>query len=275
LFWSFFNRLLGGKHSQLGGSCSHRVDWFGCGNVRVADAKGENMIRQLAVWGLMFGFAFVTAGQAMAQTGGSQTGTGSTGGTSTGSGTGNSNSGSGSGSTSGNALSSGSASDSRVSSAQSGPRSGAAENNMSNAAQTFIGGNASETFVGGMTRGDAQQFNSNRQFRAIQDNQTQSNRQTTTGTPRQVRTSLRVSFPYTAAPDAMTTGRLAMANQLAFSRFTDSQPALAGVAMTLSSQGVLVLTGTTPTVESKRLAANLARLQPGVRKVDNQIQVAN
>jgi len=41
----------------------------------------------------------------------------------------------------------------------------------------------------------------------------------------------------------------------------------------MTSQGVAVLTGSTLSTESKRLAANLIRLQPGVRKVDNQVAV--
>lgn len=41
----------------------------------------------------------------------------------------------------------------------------------------------------------------------------------------------------------------------------------------MNLDGVAVLTGSATSVETRRLAANLMRLQPGVRKVDNQIVV--
>jgi osmotically-inducible protein OsmY len=41
----------------------------------------------------------------------------------------------------------------------------------------------------------------------------------------------------------------------------------------LSGNGVAVLQGTVPSAEASRLAANLLRLQPGVRSVDNQATV--
>jgi hypothetical protein len=55
---------------------------------------------------------------------------------------------------------------------------------------------------------------------------------------------------------------------------TNHRPELSGVNVELTADGVALLTGTSPNAEASRLAANLVRLQPGVRKVNNQIAVA-
>ena len=70
------------------------------------------------------------------------------------------------------------------------------------------------------------------------------------------------------------TGRLADANVASLTRFTPSRPELAGIDVEMSSGGVAILTGSATTLETSRLAANLIRLQPGVRKVKNQIVVS-
>ena len=67
------------------------------------------------------------------------------------------------------------------------------------------------------------------------------------------------------------TGRLANANIASLKRFTSNRPELAGIEVEMNSRGVAILTGSAATVETSRLAANLMRLQPGVRKVENQI----
>lgn len=141
---------------------------------------------------------------------------------------------------------------------------------VSNAAQSFIGENATQGFVGGATQATSQQGN-RRQFQAIQNNLTQQNASQQTGTPREIRTTLRVGFVFPTAPQSQITGRLASANVASLSRFVSSRPELAGVSVALQPDGVAVLTGTVPSTETSRLAANLIRLQPGIRKVDNQI----
>ena len=141
-------------------------------------------------------------------------------------------------------------------------------------AETFIGGNAAQAFVGGAREATGQQSTS-RQFQAFQDNQTASSAETQqTGTPREIRTVLAISFNYPTASMAQQTGRLASANSLSLVRFSSTRPELSGINVSLTSQGTAILTGALPTVESRRLAANLIRLQPGVRKVENQIAVA-
>ena len=139
-------------------------------------------------------------------------------------------------------------------------------------AESFIGGNATQGFVGGALQGTQQ--NANRQFQAIESTQSQTGSQgQTTGTPRAVRTTMSIGFSFPAASVAQSSGRFASANVVSLSRFTAARPEFSGISVAMTSQGVAVLTGSTLSTESKRLAANLIRLQPGVRKVDNQVAV--
>ena len=141
------------------------------------------------------------------------------------------------------------------------------------AAETFIGANATQAFVGGAREATGQQ-STNRQFQAFQAAQTQANTQSQqSGTSREVRTVLRIGFKFPTASAAQQTGSLASANSLSLSRFSQNRPELAGVNVSLNGDGTAVLTGSLPTIESSRLAANLMRIQPGVRKIDNQIAV--
>ncbi len=140
------------------------------------------------------------------------------------------------------------------------------------AAQSFIGGNATQSFVGGGLQ--ATQQATNRQFQAIQSTNSQSGSQSqTTGTPREVRTTISIGFSFPTATTAQSTGRLSSANEVSLSRFAGLRPEFSGISVAMTSQGIAVLTGSTVSTESKRLAANLMRLQPGVRRVDNQVAV--
>ena len=141
----------------------------------------------------------------------------------------------------------------------------------SNAAQSFIGANATQGFIGGATQGNNQQ-RTNRQFQALQNNNQQQTQQAT-GTPRTIKTTLRVGFVFPSAPQLTTLGRMANANVASMNRFVPQRPELGGINVDLNSSGVAVLTGSTSSEESRRLAANLMRLQPGIRKIDNQIVV--
>ncbi len=146
-------------------------------------------------------------------------------------------------------------------------------NSKGTAAQSFVGGNASQNFVGGARQATNQQQN-NRQMQQFQTQQ-QGNTQTqSTGTPRAIRTSMTIGFSFPTASASQLSGRLANANSLSLGRFTSTKPEFANVNVSLNSNGVAVLTGSSPTTEASRLAANLVRIQPGVRKVDNQLTVA-
>lgn len=115
---------------------------------------------------------------------------------------------------------------------------------------------------------------SNRQFQAFQQTQGMTNQgMSTTGSPRQIKTALRVNFNAPSARDLQTSGRTAAANQASLQRFSARNAQLAGLNVTLNANGVAVLQGTVPSAEASRLAANLLRLQPGVRSVDNQATV--
>lgn len=141
------------------------------------------------------------------------------------------------------------------------------------ATQNFIGGNATQNFVGGSRQATNQQ-GTNRQFQAFQNTQQGMNQGTsTTGTPRQVKTALRIGFSFPNATSAQSSGQLANANQANLSRYVTSRPEFTGISVNMTSEGVAVLTGAADSMESSRLAANLMRLQPGVRRVDNQIGV--
>lgn len=146
--------------------------------------------------------------------------------------------------------------------------------NVQNAATGFIGGNSSQSFVGGVRQSTNQQ-GTNRQFGAFQNTQSNTNTSSSqSGTPRSIRTTMRISFSAPSGTFAQQSGALVNSNSVQLSQFSLKRPELAGVNVELTSEGVAVLTGTSPDTESSRLAANLVRLQPGVRKVNNQIAVA-
>lgn len=139
-------------------------------------------------------------------------------------------------------------------------------------AQNFVGGSGAQSFVGGGMQGNANR--SNRQFQAFQQQQGMTNQgMGTTGSPRQIKTALRVNFSGPAASDLQKSGRTAPANRASLDRFAAKNPQFAGLNVTLSPTGVAVLQGTVPSADAARLAANLLRLQPGVRSVDNQATI--
>jgi hypothetical protein len=141
------------------------------------------------------------------------------------------------------------------------------------AAQSFIGSNATENFVGA-TRQTTNQQGMNRQFGQFQNTQTNTGTTTqTTGTPRAVRTSLRVGFSSPQPTNAAQVGAMAPQNLASLTRYFEQRPDLIGIEVNLNSQGTATLTGATASVETSRLASNLIRFQPGVRRVDNQVQI--
>lgn len=158
------------------------------------------------------------------------------------------------------------------------PRAGVSEfaintDNVQNAATSFVGSNSSQAFVGGVRQPAGQQA-TNRQFGAFQNTQNTSNSQSAqSGTPRSIRTTLKIAFAAPSGTFAQQAGVLADSNSVRLTQFSSQRPELSGVSVELTADGVAVLTGTSPSTEASRLAANLVRLQPGVRKVTNQIAV--
>ena len=146
--------------------------------------------------------------------------------------------------------------------------------NVQNAATGFVGSNSSQAFVGGAREATNQQA-TNRQFGAFQNTQNTSNTQSSqSGTPRSIRTTMRIAFAAPSGTFAQQTGVLAYSNSVQLTQFSSNRPELSGINVELTADGVAVLTGTSPSNDTSRLAANLVRLQPGVRRVNNQIAVA-
>lgn len=146
--------------------------------------------------------------------------------------------------------------------------------NVQNAATGFVGSNSSQAFVGGVRQAENQRA-TNRQFGAFQNTQPTSNTQSTqSGTPRSIRTTMKIAFTAPSGTFAQKTGVLADPNSVQLTQFSAKRPELSGINVELTADGVAILTGTSPSTETSRLAANLVRLQPGVRKVANQIAVA-
>ena len=135
--------------------------------------------------------------------------------------------------------------------------------------EAFIGGNATDGFIGG---GVTTQRNNNRQFQAITNTEVPTGgTREANGTPRRIPTSLRIAFSF---PKAIGSTLLMSSGGSTIQQVANVRPELRQVSTQLGTDGVAVLTGTAPDAESRRLAANLVRLRPGVRKVDNQIIVA-
>ena len=139
----------------------------------------------------------------------------------------------------------------------------------SNLSEIFIGGNNGGAFVGG--GGLQNLINSNRQFRGI----TSSNVPTGTsrqgsGSQRRVPVAFRIGF---ASPKTSSNTTL-WGNGSALKQVAVSHPQLRSVSLKISDKGIATLTGQALTPAAARLAANLVRLRPGVRKVENRIVVA-
>ena len=137
----------------------------------------------------------------------------------------------------------------------------------SNTAEVFVGGNNSGGFVGG---GVATQRNNNRQFQGITNATVPTGGGAqASGDPRRIPVSLRISFAY-PRPDASTL--LIGAAGPAIQRVSLTRPELRNVQVSISATGVATLTGKVPDANSARLAANLVRLRPGVRRIESQLK---
>lgn len=139
----------------------------------------------------------------------------------------------------------------------------------SNAAQSFIGGfDPTSGFVGG---GQQTQRNNARQFQSITQNGVPvGGSATTSGTPRQIPVSLKIGF---AVPAANASSQLIPRSGVPFRQVAATRPELRAVQINVV-KGVAVLVGQVPTESSRRLAANLVRLRPGIKSIDNRILIA-
>lgn len=215
---------------------------------------------------------FCVSGFAEAQTGG--TGGTATGGTTTQSGT-NAATGSGASSNTGTGISNtpigqgegAVSSDIQAMTVQS-TRSSGLQNLGGNTLQTTSaaapGGNAlpGGSQFGGQNRG-------NTQNRGTQRGGTNSSRS--------IRPSLRLGFAPIIRPAAdvsRSVGRSFSQIASRSSQIAETKPELRDVRIEPGQAGLLTLTGSVPTAAARRLAANLLRMEPGVRQVQNNLTVA-
>ncbi|MBW3540027.1 MAG: BON domain-containing protein [Planctomycetes bacterium] len=92
----------------------------------------------------------------------------------------------------------------------------------------------------------------------------------TTGTQRVIRPRQRIAFEVPRPSGSEIAGSLGTA----FRTISSVRPELAGTTVTLDSEGVATLTGTVASERARRLAAAITRLEPGVRRVNNELTVA-
>jgi hypothetical protein len=139
----------------------------------------------------------------------------------------------------------------------------------SNTAEVFVGGNNTGGFVGG---GVGTQRNNNRQFQAITNNNVPTGGGgQTSGSPRRIPVSLRIAFPY---PRQQQRTSLVSAPGPVLNHIAQTRPELRNINVSLTANGIATLTGYAPNADTRSLAANLVRLQPGVRRVENQLSIA-
>jgi hypothetical protein len=127
-------------------------------------------------------------------------------------------------------------------------------------------GQGDTSFIG--ARDTAQMANGDfaPQFNAINDPSTSQRRvNSTTTNVKRVRPQQRISFEYPKA-------NLVRA-QVEMSQRFKRLKTVSGADTSISDEGVAVLTGTVVNDDARKLAEALARLEPGVRSVNNQLQV--
>lgn len=140
---------------------------------------------------------------------------------------------------------------------------------------SFIGGrNQQQGFIGGNQRTGQQQNNRQQQQNNRQNNFGQNDFNNSNGQGQQqqdpkraIRPQLRVAF------DEMpkeTNTEIRSTLQPRFDSLSQT-PSLRGVAYELDAEGVVVLKGTVDTPSHKRLAENVVKLEPGVKKVRNEL----
>lgn len=86
---------------------------------------------------------------------------------------------------------------------------------------------------------------------------------------RVIRPRQKIAFSYPQRPAAEIDRLL----QTRMNALVQDESRKGSVKVAVNDQGVATLTGTVDSAEAKRLAAIMARLEPGVRSVDNQLEV--
>lgn len=139
----------------------------------------------------------------------------------------------------------------------------------------FIGGrNQQQGFLGanqrtGQQTNNRQQQQNNRQGGFGQNDPNNMNgqgQQTQTDQRRAIRPSFKVAFDLPQKPATEIRSTLQPRFEL-----LSQTPSLRGVAYELDSEGIVVLRGSVDTPAQKRLAENVVKLEPGVKKVRNEL----
>lgn len=112
---------------------------------------------------------------------------------------------------------------------------------------------------GGRGRNGAGNLNSNNNGGGNNANQSQ----------RRVRPQLKVAFPVTRVPTTIIASSL----QQRMSTETLTAGTLRNVQLNMSDEGVVTLSGAVASEDARSLAAAMVRLEPGVRKVVNELTV--
>ena len=134
----------------------------------------------------------------------------------------------------------------------------------------FVGVPSNQEFVGGI-RESTTNSTVNRLFRAITGEEVPTGgTRESSGQPRRVPVSLRLGF---TAPSPRAATALAGPMQRSLDRYLTTRPELADVLVLVDDAGVATLSGAVSDPSLRRLAANLIRLQPGIRSVRNEIDV--
>lgn len=98
-----------------------------------------------------------------------------------------------------------------------------------------------------------------------------------TNSSRSIRPSLRLGFTPIVRRSADVSRSVGRSFSQITSRRTqiaETKPELRNVRIEPGKAGLLTLTGSVPTAAAKRLAANMLRMEPGVRNVQNNLTVA-
>lgn len=171
------------------------------------------------------------------------------------------------GTTQGSGTGSRTSSQSRMNSANQ-PQFNAGDGSVgSRVGQNAFVGQGDTTFAG--TRDVSQLANRNfsPQFNAMNDPSTSQRRANSTpANVKRARPQQRISFEYPKA-------NLVRAQVELSQRFQRLQT-VSGAGTSITDEGVAVLTGTVANDDARKLAEALVRLEPGVRSVDNQLQVS-
>lgn len=152
------------------------------------------------------------------------------------------------------------------------PTYGQAQSTQRNAQNAFIGGRNQQQFIGGnpltgQQQNNRQQQQNNRQNNNGQNDNNQNGQTQQNQDPkRAIRPQYRVSFDELPRPTTEIRSTL----QPRFDSLSQT-PTLRGVAYELDAEGVVVLRGTVDTPSQRRLAENVVKLEPGVKKVRNEL----